>query len=49
MEVLIKCVVKIMERNRKKENTGGRRLYADCVDDRLLDVYSVSKNYVEKN
>lgn len=44
--MLAKIVMKVMERPRKKETNTGRKFYSDCVDDKLLDMYSVSKNYV---
>jgi hypothetical protein len=35
-----------MERPRKKEANVCKRFYSDYVDDKLLEAYSVSKNYV---
>jgi len=40
--------MKIMEKNKKREQTNSRRFYSDCVDDKM-DMYSVSKMYADKN
>lgn len=41
--------MKIMEKGKKKEQNSLKRFYSDCVDDKLFDCYSVSKEFTAKD
>ena len=48
-ESLVKIVMKIMEKPKKRETSSLKRFYSDCVDDKLFDCYSISKEYATKD
>lgn len=35
-----------MQKPRKRQNNVCKRFYSDYVDDKLLDVYEVNRNYI---
>ena len=44
-----KVVMKMVEKPAKKEEHSKKRFYADCIEDKLLDCYTISKQYAEKD
>ena len=49
-EYLQKIVMKMVERSNKKgEDNNKKRFYSDCIEDKLLDCYTISKEYAEKD
>lgn len=41
--------MKIMEKPKKVESTVYKRFYSGYMEDQLLDTYSVTKEYVERD
>ena len=48
-EYLQKVVMKMVEKPIKKEENSKKRFYSDCIEDKLLDCYTISKQYAEKD
>ena len=46
---LMKIVMKIMEKNKKVDSTVYKRYYSGYMEDRLLDCYSICKEYAERD
>lgn len=46
---LQKHIVKIIEKQQKKDSLVKKRFYSDYIDDRMLINYSVSKQIIEKD
>jgi len=46
---LQKHIVKIIEKQQKKDSLVKKRFYSDYIDDRMLTNYSVSKQIIEKD
>jgi hypothetical protein len=46
---LQKHIVKVIEKQQKKESLVKKRFYSDYIDDRILANYSVSKQIIEKD
>ena len=46
---LMKVVMKIMEKPKQTETTSFKRFYSGAMDDRLLDRYSVYKEYAARD
>lgn len=47
--ILQKHIVKIIEKQQKKDSLVKKRFYSDYIDDRMLTNYSVSKQIIEKD
>ncbi len=45
----MKIVMKIMEKPKKVESTVYKRFYSGYMEDQLLDTYTVTKEYVERD
>lgn len=45
----MKVVMKIMEKPKKVESETFKRFYSGYMDDRLLDRYTVHKEYAERD
>lgn len=39
----------MVEKPIKKEEQSKKRFYSDCIEDKLLDCYTISKQYAEKD
>ena len=39
----------MVEKSLKKEENNRKRYYSDCIEDKLLDCYTISKQYAEKD
>lgn len=48
-EYLQKIVMRMVEKPLKKEENNKKRFYSDCIEDKLLDCYTISKQYAEKD
>ena len=48
-EYMQKVVMKMVEKPVKKEEHSKKRFYSDCIEDKLLDCYTISKQYAEKD
>ena len=48
-EYLQKIVMKMVEKPPRKEELSKKRFYSDCIEDKLLDCYTISKKYAEKD
>jgi len=48
-EYLQKIVIKMVEKPPRKEEQNKKRFYSDCIEDKLLDCYTISKKYAEKD
>ena len=48
-EYLQKVVMRMVEKPVKKEENNKKRFYSDCIEDKLLDCYTISKQYAEKD
>ncbi len=48
-ENLQKIVMKMVEKSSKKEDQCKKRYYSDYIDDKILDCYTISKQYAEKD
>ena len=49
MDYLQKIVMRMVEKPIKKEEQSKKRFYSDCIEDKLLDCYTISKQYAEKD
>lgn len=41
--------MRMVEKPPKKEDNSRKRFYSECVDDKILDCYTISKQYAEKD
>jgi hypothetical protein len=48
-EYLQKVVMKMVEKPLKAPEHSKKRFYSDCIEDKLLDCYTISKQYAEKD
>jgi|JI9StandDraft_1071089.scaffolds.fasta_scaffold367669_1 hypothetical protein len=48
-DYLQKIVMRMVEKPIRKEEQSKKRFYSDCIEDKLLDCYTISKQYAEKD
>ena len=48
-DYLQRVVMKMVEKPLKKEENTKKRFFSDCIEDKLLDSYTLSKQYAEKD
>jgi predicted kinase len=46
---LHKIVMRMVEKTMKKEEQTKKRYYSDYIEDKMLDCYTISKQYAEKD
>ena len=46
---LQKIVMKMVEKTVRREEQSKKRFYSDYIEDKLLDCYTISKQYAEKD
>lgn len=49
LDYLQRVVMRMVEKAPKKEENSKKRFYSECIEDKFLDCYTISKQYAEKD
>ena len=49
MDSLQKLAMKLLERTPNKETHCKKRYYSDCYEDKLMNTFTVNKEFIEKD